>query len=132
MFGHLDEKIAGSQQAAHAARLTELDDDLVVYDDHHDEAEADEPPAQALSTPSPAAEPKEAVNPLRMAAEAPIIVGVGGRDIERPAAFYVPLLTDSVTTPDETARPPPQEPRVGAVQASENSRGTQHLPVHFL
>lgn len=89
-----------------AGWVPKLDDDLVVVDDLNDEADA-EPPPPAPSSPSPAAEPQEAVKPLRMAAEAPNVVGVGTSRLERPAAFYGPLLTISDPTPDEMARPPP-------------------------
>lgn len=85
-----------------AGWVPKLDDDLVVVDDH-DEADA-EPPA-----PAPPDEPhQQAVKPLRMPVEAPNVVGVDGSRLERPAAFYGPLLTTCSLTPDETARPPPR------------------------
>lgn len=84
-----------------AGWVPRLDDDLVVVDDHDDEANTDgETPAPAPSDPPP----QEAVKPLRMAVEAPNIEA----SLERPAAFYGPLLTTSVKTPDQTARPPPR------------------------
>jgi hypothetical protein len=89
-----------------AGWVPKLDDDLVVDDDHDhhgDEADADEPPA-----PSPGEPSQEAVKPLRMAVEAPNVVGVGGSRLERPAAFYGPLLTITTITPTPTARPPPR------------------------
>jgi hypothetical protein len=110
-----------------AGWVPKLDDDIVVVDDHDDEADA-EPPA-----PAPADEPhQEAVKPLRMAVEAPNVVGVDRSRLERPAAFYGPLLTTCIFTPDETARPPPQEPHEQAVRASDIFRGTGQFAVHFL
>lgn len=85
-----------------AGWVPKLDDDLVVVDDHDDEADV-EPPAPA----PPTDEPQEAVKPLRKAVEAPIMFGVGGSRLERPAAFYGLLLTTCSLTPDEMARPPP-------------------------
>lgn len=83
-----------------AGWVPKLDDDLVVVDDHDNEADP-EPPA-------PADKPhQQAVEPLKMAVEAPIMFGVSGSRLERPAAFFGPLLTISTTTPTPTARPPP-------------------------
>lgn len=113
-----------------AGWVPKLDDDLVVddHDDRHgDEANADEPPASEPNEP-----PQEAVKPLRKAIEAPIMVGAGECRLERPAAFYRSLLTIRTTTPDETARPPPQEPHEQAVRASDIFRGTGQFAVHFL
>lgn len=83
-----------------AGWVPKLDNDLVVVDDHDDEKDA-EPAA-------PADEPhQQAVEPLKIAIEAPNMIGVSGSRLERPAAFYGPLLTISTTTPTPTARPPP-------------------------
>lgn len=92
-----------------AGWVPKLDDDLVVHDDHEHNDEADaEPPAP---TPAPPDKPpQEAVKPLRKAAEAPEVVGLGRSHLERPAAFYGPLLT-TTKTPDQTARPPPPKGR---------------------
>jgi hypothetical protein len=85
--------------------VPKLDDDVVVATDHHDHGDkADEPPAPTPCTPPP----QEAVKPLRKAVEAPNVVGLGRRPLERPVASYGPLLTISGPTPDETARPPPR------------------------
>jgi hypothetical protein len=84
-----------------AGWVPKLDDELVVVNDH-DEADV-ELPAPAPSDPPP----QEAVKPLRMAVEAPIMVGVSFGPPEWSAAFYGPLTT-STTPPTPTARPPPQ------------------------
>ncbi len=87
-----------------AGWVPKLDDDLVVVDDHdHHSDDADEPPP----APAPSESSEEAVKPLRMAAEAPNVAGVGRSRLEQPAAFYGPLLT-TTTTPTPTARPPPR------------------------
>jgi hypothetical protein len=75
-----------------------LDDDLVVQ---HEVVE-DEPPPPL---PEP---PQMPVKSLRIPLQAAEVRGAGECVPERPAAFYGPLLTASVKTPDQTARPPPR------------------------
>jgi hypothetical protein len=91
-----------------AGWVPQLDDDLVVVDDRHDDDHIHHEEADAVPPAPSGPPPQEAVKPLRMAVEAPNVAGVGEAHLERPAAFYGPLLTTCGLTPDETARPPPR------------------------